>query len=431
MLDVFDLFLVGGIFCGFITSFLLFVQARRYQQHASQLLSLAIFPMVWYAFIYLLFKTNWILRVPDLFKLGSPLYYVMGPCSYLYVRSVILDEGKFRKWDWLHFLPAIFHFIELMPFYLTDAEAKRQTIREAGGVFTESYTKGSGLLPAHWHVLVRPFHIAAYLLLQWRLLMKATGGKTSYAINGQAFSRLRTWLFSFSGLTSFIIAGLLAQTLIRLVSVRSQTFLTANWEMQIVMIFAFVAISAYLFFRPDILYGSLKTNSYLRTEQRPHFLPATPAEVLTIVKAEDANVLVVPAENPVSEEPEDRGQTLLNEELVSDYSGKIEEQLLLHQLFRKKGLSIKQLAEELSMPVHHLSYMLNHFYKQRFNDFINLHRINYVLELFKKGESKNMKTEALASEAGFSSRSTFFAAFKKTTGLTPAEYAKQTGSSLS
>ena len=79
------------------------------------------------------------------------------------------------------------------------------------------------------------------------------------------------------------------------------------------------------------------------------------------------------------------------------------------------------------MSVHHLSYVLNTYYKQRFNDFINQYRVNYVLGLLKEMDWKNMKLEALGAEAGFSSRTTFFVTFKKVTGLTPAEYARQAG----
>jgi AraC-like DNA-binding protein len=424
MLDVFDVFLTGGIFCGFITSVLLFVQARRYQLHANRLLSMIIFPMVWYAFIYLLIKTGAMSDVPGLFKAGSPLYYLIGPCSYLYVRSVIMGENRFRKWDWLHFLPAILHIIDLIPFYLTDAATKKQVILAIGRNFNESYPKGSGLIPAVWHVLFRPVHVLIYLVLQWKLLISALNMKNNYAIQEQVFSRLRTWLFSLTGLLTIITIALLIQTFWGVMLVRSSLSPAAvGWHMQMLMTFSFFAISAYLFFRPDILYGTLKTSAIVPlASKHPVLLPGHPA--LTI---SPGTAPVAPAENETlpGENPAARRGTLLDNELIKLYSGKIEEHLILHQSFRKQGLSINQLADELSIPVHHLSYVLNYHYKQRFNDFINQHRVDYVRKLFKEEEWRKMKLEILAAEAGFSSRSTFFVAFKKITGLTPADYTRQ------
>lgn len=421
MLDIFDMFLVGGVFCGFITSMLLFIQARRYQLYANRLLSLVIFPMCWYVFIYLLIKSGAISHVPDLFKAGSPLYYVIGPCSYLYARSVIMDENRPRKWDWLHFLPAVLHFLELMPFYLADAEVKRQIIRDIGGRFNESYDKGSGLIPAAWHIMFRPVHMSIYLALQWKLLASALNKNSNYTLRGHVFGAIRVWLFSLTGLMTILIAGLFIQTILGVMIGRpSASAITTGRQMQIVMTFAFFAMSAYLFFKPDILYGTLKTGVVARTR---------PRAAVPVADLPEQQVAASPAEeNEPAESAVARRETLLNDDLINFYSEKIEQHLLLKESFRKQGLSINQLADELAIPAHHLSYVLNYHYKQRFNDFINRYRVNYVQELFRKEEYGKMKLEILATEAGFLSRSTFFAAFKKITGMTPADYARQSNS---
>src|SRR5262245_55893628 len=129
MLDIYDIILLGGVFCGFVTSLILFTQSR-YQLHANRLLSIVIFSIGWYAVLYLLIQTGWLNAVPGIYRIGSPLYYLGPPCAYLYMRSVIMNETRFRKWDWLHFLPAILHVIDLLPFYFADAETKRQVVMD-------------------------------------------------------------------------------------------------------------------------------------------------------------------------------------------------------------------------------------------------------------------------------------------------------------
>lgn len=104
----------------------------------------------------------------------------------------------------------------------------------------------------------------------------------------------------------------------------------------------------------------------------------------------------------------------------------IEQAIAAEQLFKIKSLSVTQLAGSISMPAHLLSYVLNEHYKKRFTDFINGYRVEYVKQQLRQGrEWKQNKIEALGQEAGFASRSTFFAAFKKREGVTPAAYAEQ------
>nr|WP_255484542.1 helix-turn-helix domain-containing protein [Pedobacter sp. AK017] len=90
--------------------------------------------------------------------------------------------------------------------------------------------------------------------------------------------------------------------------------------------------------------------------------------------------------------------------------------------FRQQGFVINELALALKMPLHHLSYVLNNHYKQRFTDFINSFRIDYVKMRMESGDWRSLTLEGLAKESGFSSRSTFSVSFKKFTGVTPSQY---------
>ncbi|MET0395016.1 MAG: AraC family transcriptional regulator [Chitinophagaceae bacterium] len=412
MLDFFDFFLVGSLFCGFITSLLLFTQSR-FLRHANRLLGLVIFPMAWYALTNLMLKTGWMYKVPDLYAVGSPLYYLVGPCSYLYTRTIVMDESRFRKWDWLHFLPAILHCIELLPFYFSDAAIKKQAIESLAYRFN-----GSRQVPALWHHAARPVHVIIYLVFQWLFLFKALNRRNSYAIHEAIFGKIRYWLFSFTALITVVVIGVVVQLFLSARVLDAPiSFFAANWHMRIPISFAFFAVSAYLFLQPEILYGTLKA---IPGDAAPPAGEAT----MAIPELTDTNPVV---EQPKDEEPVMRKGTLLQPELVADYYTRIENHLQLHQSFRRQGLTIHQLASELAMPEHHLSYVLNYHYRQRFSDFINQHRVDYIKELLKTEEWRKMKIETLATEAGFSSRSAFFAAFKKITGLTPADYARQIG----
>jgi AraC-like DNA-binding protein len=88
----------------------------------------------------------------------------------------------------------------------------------------------------------------------------------------------------------------------------------------------------------------------------------------------------------------------------------------------QQGYNIAKLSLETGIPQHHLSALLNKVYGVRFNDFINQYRIRHIANHFDKSSWEQMTLEGIASESGFNSRTTFFNAIKKSTGLSPSEF---------
>lgn len=94
-----------------------------------------------------------------------------------------------------------------------------------------------------------------------------------------------------------------------------------------------------------------------------------------------------------------------------------------HKSFLQASITLKQLAGELQISPHTLSEVINKKSGKNFNDFINSYRIAYIQERFKNPENwKHITLEALGAEAGFKSRSSFFAVFKKHVGVSPSVY---------
>ena len=114
--------------------------------------------------------------------------------------------------------------------------------------------------------------------------------------------------------------------------------------------------------------------------------------------------------------------------LDADQLSKMDETLrtffLSHQPFLKRGYNLKQLSEDTSIPLHHLSAFINQYYHIHFNDFINEYRVQYCQVKIKNDEWRSKTLEAIAEESGFNNRNTFTAAFKKVTGYNPSDYLK-------
>jgi AraC-like DNA-binding protein len=95
---------------------------------------------------------------------------------------------------------------------------------------------------------------------------------------------------------------------------------------------------------------------------------------------------------------------------------------LVRQPFLKRGYNLKQLSEDISIPLHHLSAFINQYYHIHFNDFINEYRVQYCQVKIKNDEWRSKTLEAIAEESGFNNRNTFTAAFKKVTGSNPSDF---------
>ena len=87
------------------------------------------------------------------------------------------------------------------------------------------------------------------------------------------------------------------------------------------------------------------------------------------------------------------------------------------------NLTLARVAEELKIPPHRLSQLLNDNMGKNFANYLNSFRVTAAQKKLKEGT--NYTLEALGYDCGFNSKSTFYTAFKRHAGLTPAQYQKQ------
>jgi AraC-like DNA-binding protein len=90
--------------------------------------------------------------------------------------------------------------------------------------------------------------------------------------------------------------------------------------------------------------------------------------------------------------------------------------------YRNSELTLADLAERLQTSPHKLSEVLNAQLGQTFYEFVNGYRVREVQRRLADDTTRNLTLLSLALDAGFASKSTFNAAFKKHTGRTPSDY---------
>jgi len=90
--------------------------------------------------------------------------------------------------------------------------------------------------------------------------------------------------------------------------------------------------------------------------------------------------------------------------------------------FLNPDFNLYQFSKISKIPAHTISEILNGLIGQSFSDYANNYRIEEFKLMAAKPRYKNFTILALAHEAGFKSKATFNACFKKFTGQTPSEY---------
>lgn len=90
------------------------------------------------------------------------------------------------------------------------------------------------------------------------------------------------------------------------------------------------------------------------------------------------------------------------------------------ELFRRKGLSVADIATQLGSNTKYISNCINTQARCSFNEYLNGHRIRYAQQILR--EQPGILLSEVSDAAGFTSESAFYRNFKAITGQTPAEW---------
>ena len=340
--------------------------------------------------------TRFFLNFPHFWRVAVFASFCFQAFGYLYVTSVLEQAYRFKKTDYLFFLPALLYTLTWIPFYILPASEKLVLIHQIITNNALIAKEPEGILPEGLGILSRTFFgmglsVALYAkLFRWK--RKLVFAPKSYVQNIDTYH----WLFYFTTMTTMLY--LIAFILI----VFQLTVYFSIWHTVIfAIIFTILFIVGYLLRKPSILYGM---TGWL---QQPELLQEA---------VQDA-ILVPPSLEPSIESP--RNSLTLEQGLL--YKLALESHLRDKQPFLKGGYSMSNLSTELGIPSHQLSAFINQEYGKNFNELINHYRVEYLIEHVKGNpDYQNFTLEALGQLAGFKSRAAFYAAVKKKSSLTPA-----------
>lgn len=92
------------------------------------------------------------------------------------------------------------------------------------------------------------------------------------------------------------------------------------------------------------------------------------------------------------------------------------------EAWRNADLTLAELADRVGTTTHKLSAVLNSRVEQNFYDFVNGYRVREVQRLLLQPETTSRTLLTMAMNAGFASKSTFNAVFRRQVGMTPSAW---------
>ncbi len=115
-------------------------------------------------------------------------------------------------------------------------------------------------------------------------------------------------------------------------------------------------------------------------------------------------------------------KSTLDESQAKTYFQKLQTFMVEKKPYLNSYITLPELAGQLSIPVHHLSQIINQKQKQNFFEYINSARIEEAKKMLNEKSNDHLSIAAIGFEAGFNSVSAFNGAFKKHTGVTPSNF---------
>jgi len=391
----------SGVSLGIVASIILLF-SNKTQKSANRLLALTILSLV--AVMLAIFLFEWNAEIyAYIYRFPAPLLYSIFPAGYLYVRLIIYNESRLRKKDGLHFLPAFLYMVEMIPHYFSSYQYRLSLVRDTKNKLSKFIELNEGLLPDHFNLGFLCIQSICYVILIIILLKKKE--LTLNSNNSGSFRWMKIFVY---------MTGIIALPMI-FAFPGSPVFVSQGIEsLLVILTFSFLIIKLCLFFQPEILYGIAVRDNLVPVQSRSfpaqEDLQEKNNEPQDDLSREDKN-----PSDPLSESSQDFPG-------LATYKPILESFMQSRQPFLKQGYSIQDLSAETGIPQHHLSALLNRVYKQRFTDYINGMRICYIARNFGNAHWENLTLEGIAKQVGFTSRTTFFNAIKKTTGVAPSEF---------
>ena len=359
------------------------LSANAANKTANRILAALIFSISIIVSSAVLLTSYYVFYFPHLSRVHHPVVFLAGPLLFLYIEILTSQKKKLEKKDLLHFVPFLFCFVYLLPYYLQSRAAKLQVL--GAEYLDDSF--------GAWYYIRSALFITQFLV--YLVLIIVTIVKYSRRIRVHNLASDRAVLFE---VRFFVIAS----TLLWLGAIVRYALGGGGSTNLLVPLGASVMVYAM---------GYMKM-------RRPPMELVDSADAAGSAEAEERD--------PVAARKYEK--SMLTPERSERYLNKLLQLMETERPYTDGDLTIQKLAQQLSIPLPHLSQTINERLGKSFPDFINSYRVAEAKKKLLDPALKHLSVLGIAEEVGFSSKSSFNAVFKKHTDMTPSEFRHALGS---
>jgi AraC-like DNA-binding protein len=298
----------------------------------------------------------------------------MAPALYLSILHFTSPDKTFRTKEWLHFTPFFLFLSYAVPVALTPGPAMFKGLQMPAFVMS--------VLPVLMFLSIK-IQVLVYWILAYRKLGRHQRNIRLISSNTAAISL--NWL-------KYLLLGIVFMILI--------WFNSTLFKIQVINQYA-----------PLACLGGVLFICYFLLAQK---------EIYPFEKTELASIDLVIADSTLKS---------VKPRLASYRLGQLRTQLIelmQHERpYLDNELSLPQLAREMDISSHDLSWLLNEGFGKNFFQFINSYRVEEAKNLMLSEKHKHLNLLSIAYAAGFNSKTTFNTTFKKETGMAPSQFIQQ------
>ncbi len=320
--------------------------------------------------------------------IGTSAVFLFGPLLYLYVIVITRPGFRLRPLHCLHLVPACAACIYLL------CDMVMMNSEELGILF--SYTS-LFLLPSITSKIISTafgIHPILYIIISIRFM--AAHRRRIQDVFSSTEKLNLTWL-------TFILRFMLgAGVLWFAYFLTSRIILFLNFDHHYILLAEVLGNSITL---AGVILVILFYAIGYRGLMQPEIFAGIPDDVIEQIEDPDQKVSISPEK---TREIMDRVTKVMDEE----------------RPYLDPGLTLPMLADMAGVSRNLLSQAINEHTRQNFYDFVNFYRVETVKEYLKDPGKRDMNVLHIAFDAGFNTKATFNAVFKKSTGLTPSQYRK-------
>jgi len=332
-----------------------------------------------------------------------PVFYLMGPLLFFYIKSTLNDEKYLlKKLDYLHFLPFVIGLISIAPYYFEPFHIKTDLAQKmVNHIAILKHIEISWLYPHFLNTLFRPILLLIYCFISLFIVFKQQGNKTLQQIPEKQERFIFIWLVAITIFTLVIAICYTAATyfFFNLPEFTNTDVNDSAYLIITAICFCLIPISLLIF--PEILYGLPRSKNKLVNK--------------AAFQSNEVNT------------PFNDGKTAPVDNLdpLKPIADRITLFINTEKPYLSEDFNIDDIADRLDIPKHHVYYCFSNFFDKKFTKLRTELRVQHAKELLLTDEINISSLEGIWTKSGFSSKTSFFTSFKEETGLTPKEYLHQ------